>query len=59
MAYFLCRLNPAGPWGVSVVEAADEAEVQSMLDGDPVRLRGGDGFHYDVFGIPAGIARSA
>ena len=49
--------DPAGGWGVSVVEAGDEAEVRAMLAADPVTVRGGDGFHYDVFVMPGAFSR--
>src|SRR4051794_10923713 len=48
--------DPAGGWGASVVEADDEAGVQAMIDGDPVKVRG-DGFSYEVFAMPGAFAR--
>jgi uncharacterized protein len=49
--------DPAGAWGLSVIEADDEREVESMLAGDPVSIRGGDGFQYQVLAMPGGFAR--
>jgi uncharacterized protein len=48
--------DPAGAWGVSVIDVADEAAVQHLIAADPVKLRG-DGFSYDVFAMPGAIAR--
>jgi hypothetical protein len=48
--------DPAGGWGVSIVQADDEAGVQQMIDGDPVKVRG-SGFGYEVFAMPGAIAR--
>jgi hypothetical protein len=49
--------DPAGGWGVSVVEADDEAGVQTLLARDPVKLRGDQGFRYDVFAMPGAFSR--
>lgn len=48
--------DPAGGWGVSIIDAPDEPAVQKMLDGDPVKSRG-HGFSYEVFAMPGAIAR--
>jgi hypothetical protein len=48
--------DPAGAWGVSVIDVDDESAVAAMIAADPVRLRG-DGFTYDVFAMPGAIAR--
>ena len=48
--------DPDGGWGVSVIEAADDSAVATMIDGDPVRVRG-TGFRYDVFAMPGAFAR--
>jgi hypothetical protein len=45
--------------GVSIVDAEDENAAQAMIAGDPVTLRGGDGFRYDVFAMPGAFSRSA
>ncbi len=49
--------DPAGGWGMSVIEADDAQAVDALLDGDPVRARGGNGFRYDVLPLAAGFAR--
>jgi len=48
--------DPAGGWGVAIVEADDEAGVRVLIDGDPVCLRG-EGFGYEFFAMPGAIAR--
>ena len=48
--------DPAGGWGVTVVDAEDETAVQAMIDSDPVIVRG-EGFRYDVFAMPGAFAR--
>ena len=50
--------DPAGVWGVGVVEAEDEAAVRTLVADDPVRRRGA-GFSYDVLAMPGAIARGA
>jgi uncharacterized protein YciI len=49
--------DPAGGWGVSIVDVDDEAAVQAMIAADPVKLRGDSGFRYDVFAMPGAFAR--
>lgn len=49
--------DPAGGWGVSILDVPDEPAVGAMLAADPVRLRGGAGFRYDVFAMPGAVAR--
>ena len=48
--------DPAGGWGMTVVDAEDEPAVQSMIGSDPVVTRG-EGFRYDVFAMPGALAR--
>jgi uncharacterized protein len=50
--------DPAGGWGVSILDVDDEAAVQAMIAADPVKLRGNSGFRYDVFAMPGAFARS-
>jgi hypothetical protein len=45
--------DPAGVFGIGVVEVADEAEVRHLTDGDPV-IGSGRGFSYDVYPMPFG-----
>lgn len=40
-------LDPKGVWGLGVVKARDEAEVQAMLAGDPV-IVADVGFSYET-----------
>lgn len=48
--------DPAGGWGVSVVEAAYEAAVQALLARDPV-CAVDRGFRYEVLEMPGAFAR--
>ena len=48
--------DPAGGWGVSVVDAEDEDAVEAMIAGDPVKRRG-VGFRYELFAMPGAFAR--
>jgi uncharacterized protein YciI len=48
--------DPAGPWGVVVVEAADTAEVQKFLADDPVILAN-QSFSYDAFPMLSAVVR--
>jgi uncharacterized protein len=50
--------DPAGPWGASIVEVADEGTAQALTVEDPVIVRG-DGFSYDIFSMPNAVAPSA
>jgi hypothetical protein len=45
--------DPAGVFGIAVVEANDRARLQAVLDGDPV-IRSGRGFRWDLFPMPVG-----
>ncbi|HYF25964.1 MAG TPA: YciI family protein [Baekduia sp.] len=49
--------DPAGPWGVTIVEADDERAARAWTDADPVIARG-DGFSYDVFPMPNAVTAS-
>jgi uncharacterized protein YciI len=50
--------DPAGGWGVSVLDVEDEAAAQAMIAADPVNVRGDAGFRYDVFAMPGAFARA-
>ncbi len=50
--------DPAGPFGMAIVESADEAAARTLADGDPV-IRASLGFRYDIFPIPSLILRQA
>ena len=49
--------DPAGAYGMAVVEAADEAAAKALGDNDPV-VRAGLGFAYSVASIPSIIMRA-
>ena len=44
--------DPAGAYGVAIIEAASRAALDAMLMADPAILAG-RGFSYDVFPMPA------
>ena len=46
--------DPAGPFGIGIVDTADEAQAKAFTDGDPV-VQSGRGFGYDVWPMPFGI----
>ena len=50
--------DPAGPFGMAVVDVADAAEAEALTSADPV-VRAGRGFSYDIFPIPQMLTRSA
>ena len=47
-------LDPKGPWGVAVVEAADETDVRTLGTNDPA-VKAGSGF--EVYQMPGAIVR--
>jgi hypothetical protein len=49
--------DPAGFWGLAVVEAADESTVWGILTQDPVTASG-SGFKYEVYPMPQVILRA-
>jgi len=49
--------DPAGAYGMAVVEVADEAAARALGDNDPV-VRAGLGFAYVVAQIPSIIMRA-
>lgn len=48
--------DPAGAWGLAVVEVADETAADELAASDPV-VRSGLGFRYDRASIPSLILR--
>lgn len=48
--------DPAGSWGLALVDVDDEAAAQSIADGDPV-VKSGLGFRYDRAPVPSLILR--
>lgn len=49
--------DPAGVWGVAIVEVTDSAELQEFTANDPV-ITSGRGFSYDVFPVSPAMARA-
>ena len=48
-------MDPAGTWGVAIVEAHDDAAVQQMCADDPV-IRAGLGFRWEVLPMASLLA---
>ena len=46
--------DPKGFCGVGILEVTDEAELQQILDNDPV-IKAGMGAHYEWYPIPRGV----
>ena len=51
-------LDPAGVWGLALVEAEDEAAARALTDHDPV-IRAGIGFAYALYAMPQARVRPA
>ena len=49
-------LDPAGVWGLALVEAEDEAAARGLTAGDPV-VRAGTGFRYEIYAMPQTAVR--
>jgi uncharacterized protein len=47
--------DPAGAYGIAVLEVDDEAAVRSLTANDPT-IRSGRGFRFDVYPMPLGAA---
>jgi hypothetical protein len=45
--------DPAGVYGIGIVEVGDEAEVRRLTENDPTILHG-EGFRFDVHLMPHG-----
>lgn len=50
-------LDPAGGFGIGIVEAADEAEMRALTDNDPA-ITAGIGMRYEIHPIPRGVMHS-
>jgi uncharacterized protein YciI len=50
--------DPAGAFGMAIVECDGEDAARALAEEDPV-VKTGLGFRYDVFGIPSIILRQA
>lgn len=48
--------DPAGAYGIGIVEVADDAAVETLTDNDPT-IRSGQGFSFQVSPMPRGIVR--
>lgn len=48
-------MDPAGTWGVAIVEAEDDAALRKLCDDDPV-IRAGLGFRWDVLPMASLLA---
>ncbi|MGH7627658.1 MAG: YciI family protein [Gemmatimonadaceae bacterium] len=48
--------DPAGAFGVGIIEVADEAEAKALTAEDPV-IRSGRGFRYDLQVMPMGVVK--
>jgi uncharacterized protein len=46
--------DPKGPWGIGILEVADEAEVQSLTANDPV-IRAAIGARYEILPMPRAV----
>lgn len=49
--------DPAGAFGVAVVEAAEEAAARAVTAADPA-IEAGIGMHYEIHPMPRGVMRS-
>lgn len=45
--------DPAGPYGMAIVEVENDADVHRLTAGDPV-IQAGRGFKYDIQPMPRG-----
>ena len=50
-------LDPAGVWGLAIVDVSDAAAASSLTDEDPI-VRAGIGFRYEIHLIPQAILRT-
>jgi hypothetical protein len=48
--------DPAGVWGLALVDVADEAAAATLTNDDPV-IRSGNGFRYKIFPMPQAVVR--
>ena len=49
--------DPAGVWGMAVVDVKDAAAATALTDEDPL-IRAGAGFRYEIYPVPQAILRS-
>ena len=48
--------DPAGPFGMGLVEFESESAARAFTDGDPT-IRSGLGFHIEVLPMPFGVVK--
>jgi uncharacterized protein len=51
-------MDPAGPWGLGLVESDSEEDARTLANGDPV-LGAGLGFRYELHSMPGAHVRPA
>jgi hypothetical protein len=49
--------DPAGAYGIGIVEFESEEEVRAFTDDDPT-IRSGQGFEFEIYLMPLGVARA-
>jgi hypothetical protein len=50
--------DPKGPWGLGIVDAADEAELQILIAADPA-ITSTIGMHYETYPMLRAIVRDS
>ncbi|MBQ0824155.1 hypothetical protein KBI52_28565 [Microvirga sp. HBU67558] len=50
-------LDPAGIWGIAIIDAKDADAAAALTSDDPV-IAGGGGFRYDIHLVPQAILRT-
>ena len=50
--------DPKGPWGLGIVDAADEAELQILIAADPA-ITSKIGMHYESYPMLRAIVRDS
>ncbi len=50
--------DPAGVWGLAIVDVADEAGASALTAADPV-IRAGGGFRYEIYPMPQAVLRAS
>jgi hypothetical protein len=46
--------DPAGPFGIGIMDFATEADVRAFMEGDPT-IQAGAGFRFEVHPMPMGV----
>ena len=49
--------DPAGAFGMGIVEFASEGDARAFTDGDPT-IRSGQGFAFEIHPMPLGVVRA-